>query len=447
MADIYTYLTYSAARQQLANRLYDPTKQFWSDAELKSILLESLRTWNALTSFWRGDFTFPTQTGVSYYDLTDGTNLPNTLRPLTITDAALYLDIQYALLEPSVGVNPWTGVSTQFTANDLLNAVQRRRNEILSITGCTTTRRLVPAVNGRIALADTVIDVRRMAYLPAVDPPSTMWPEDTWGEQSFEQGYLQLPAGTPLTYLLSTQPPISFDTNRPPGGGGQYELLTVESRTEPSIVTPSLLTVPDDWTHLIKWGALADLLSRESNAKDPTRAQYCNQRYLMGAALLSKAPALLSLRIANTPLQIASMRDADLYRASWQAEAQKQPDTALHSGLNLIALVSAPDAGPYSVTATVVRNAPVPTADADNLQVSREDLDAILDYAQHVAAFKQGGAEFLSTIPLLERFLKRGAFYNSKLAELGEFTAPLFGLSQLQEQRAPRMVPAEETAT
>src|SRR2546430_4686797 len=129
MADIYTYITYAQARQQLANRLYDSTKQFWSDSELKSLLTEALRTWNALTSFWRGDFTFPTQQGVTWYDLTDSSNLPNPLRPLTVTDDALYRDIQFALLEPSVGVNPWTGVSSQFTADDLVNAVQRRRDE------------------------------------------------------------------------------------------------------------------------------------------------------------------------------------------------------------------------------------------------------------------------------------------------------------------------------
>jgi hypothetical protein len=446
MADIYTYITYAAARQQLANRLYDSSKQFWSDTELKSLLLESLRTWQALTSFWRSDFTFPTQTGVSYYDLTDATNLPNTLRPLTITDAALYLDIQYALLEPSVGVNPWTGVSTQFTADDLINAVSRRRDEILSVTGCTTTRRLVPAVNGRIALPDTVIDVRRMAYLPAIDSPSTMWPEDTWGEQSFQSGYLQLPAGTPFTYLLSTQPPISFDTDRAPGGAGNYELLTVEAGPALSASTPTKLIVPDDWTHLIKWGALADLLSRESNAKDPTRAAYCEQRYRMGLALLASSPALLAMRIANTTMQIDSIRSADLYRANWQAESPGIPDTAFHSGLNLIALASVPDAGPYSMTATVVQNAPVPVADGDNLPVAREDLDAILDYCVHVAMFKAGGAEFISTTPLLERFLKQAAVYNAKLAELGEFTKPLFNLSQLQEEQAPRMAPVAETS-
>lgn len=633
MPDIYSYISYAQARQQLANRLYDPLKQFWSDAELGLNIKESLRTWNAMTNFWRGDFLFNSQQGVTWYDLTDIVNLPNTLRPLTITDVGVYTDIQYALLEPAVGVNPWTGVSKQFTADDLVNAVQRRRDEILSVTGCFTTRRLVGAVPSRVYLPDTVIDVRRMAYIPAtpvnpsdsfhranvnpigspwipiglpgfvmgqvlnnqyvgqtgkptdmlyaaagvtwspnqssqatlrtlnpgkgyaglyvrvpisaggvvgsgyqflldgvfggqgiglptgakisnatgfiastvitpqagdvfklqavgstisvfqngalilsvvdtlatsgipgilaspsngvatdvawdnwvgtggnINTTSPMFPEDSWAEQSFQQNYLQLPAGTPLTYLLSTEPPIAFDVDRPPGAAGQYELLTVEAGQVLSTTAPSTFTIPNDWIHLIKWGALADLLGRESNAKDVLRAKYCEQRYRMGLSLLSTASALLTLRIANTVLQIDSVRDADLYRTTWEAEAQKKPDMAFHSGLNLIGLASTPD-GVYSLTATVVENAPMPANDTSNLQVAREDLDAVLDYAQHIASFKLGGTEFLSTASLFERFLKQAGLYNSKLAEMGEFTPFLLDRSQRQENMAPRTTP------
>jgi hypothetical protein len=462
VADIYQYITYAQARQQLANRLYDPTKQFWSDTELKNLLLESLRTWNAITAFWRGDFTFQTSPGVIFYDLTDAVNLPNTLRPLTI-GTNIYLDIQFALLEPAVGANPWTGVSSQFTANDLINAVQRRQDEILSVTGCTVTKRTVPAVAGRIALPDTVIDVLHMAYIPAVGAPSIMWPEDTWAEQSFQTSYLQNPAGTPFTYLLSTEPPISFDVDRAPGSGGSYELLTVEAGS--NIGSGSnygsglygagtyggfpLLSIPDDWMHLVKWGALADLLSRESNAKDMVRAQYCEQRYRMGLELLSRAPALLAIRLANinVPVQVDSIREANTYRAGWRGEAAGSPNAIFQAGLNMLAVAPPPDSGPYSITATVVENAPIPSGDSANLQVAREDLDAILDYAEHIAAFKMGGSNFTSTMPLLQRFIAQATIYNRKLKEMGEYQQILYGLSQQQESMAPRMAPAAEEAS
>jgi hypothetical protein len=441
MSPIYTYAQWGAVKQQLANRLYDSAKTFWSDAELGVYLTEALRTFNALAAFWRGDFTFPSVQGTVWYDLTDTVAMPNTLRPLTVTDADVYEQIEYHFLEPATGINPWTG-SSQFSADDLLNAVQRRRDEILSIAGCTMTRGTVPAVLGRIQFPDTVIDVRRMAYLGTGQVPTTLWPEDAWAEQSFDVSYLQNPAGTPglpSTYLLSTQPPISFDTNAPPAYAGSYEYISVNAGGALSITTPSTLSLPDDWTWLVKWGAMADLLSREAYAKDQQRAQYCEQRYRMGLKILESAPALLQMRVGNVPLQIDSLWAADLYNVGWQGQSQASPANCFHAGLNLIALSPPPSAGPFSLTATVVQNAPIPTADGDYIQAAREDLDAIIDYAEHLAAFKMGGAEFLATVPLLQRFLEQTSLYGLKLKELAEYTEAIYGLSELQENADPRI--------
>lgn len=449
----YAYITLAAAQQQLANRLYDPTSQFWTLPELQLYLVEALQTWNALTGYWREDFTFQSQQGITFYDLT---TVANTLRPLTSTDASLYPLIQYHLLEPPTGVNPWAGVSAQFTAADLIAAVQRRRDEVLAIAGCTLTRRLVPAVAGRITLPDSVIDVRRMSYVPTPGiggANSVLWPEDTWGEESFNRNYTILPAGTPgtpSTYLLSTQPPLSFDVDTPPSFAGSYALLTIEAGAALAPGAPQLLQVPDDFAHVIKWGALADLLSRESNAKDIPRAQYCEQRYRMGIKLLLDAPALLAMRIGNIVLPVDSVRSADSYQTTWETQANGQPNMAYHAGLNLLALSPPPNltgGNPYSLTATVVENAPIPVAGGDFLQVGRDDLDTLIDYAQHLAAFKQGGAEFTRSLSLLERFMTQAGLYNSKLAELGEFTMMLFGRSQRELQMNPRTQPDTESAT
>jgi hypothetical protein len=444
----YSYLTQAQALQQLANRLFNPAMVFWTSAELVLYLNEALQTWNALTGYWRNDFTFPAQAGVTFYDMTDSTQMPNTLRSLNVTDADLYEILEYHLLEPATGINPWTG-SKQFSAADFVGAVQRRRDEILSITGCTQTRSVVPAVAGRIQLADNVIDVRRMAYLPSSlfpgQLPSVVWPDDTWAEQSFNRLYTLTPAGTPFTYLMSTQPPIAFDTDKPPAYAGQYELLTVNAGPALSVSTPSLLSIPDDWTHVLKWGALADLLSREWEGKDIPRAAYCEQRYRLGLAAMRAAPALLAIRDANVGLQIDSIRSADLYNTSWQALTPATPSLCFHSGLNLIALAPQPNATIAALMmATVVENAPLPTAPTDFVQVGRDELSAIVDYAQHLAAFKQGGAEFTQSIPLFQRFLKQCAIYNAKLSELGEYTSMLEGVSQMEASDNPVMTPAGE---
>lgn len=441
---IYNFLTLGQLRQQIADTLYDRTQIFWSPSELNLYINEALQTFNALTSFWRGDFLFNAASPITWYDLSSPTQLPNTLRPITVTDRQLYTMIQYHLLE-AIAWNPWTGASAQYDENDLVTAVETNRDELLSATSCTMTRRTVGAVAGRITLPDTVIDIRRIAYLP--NPPgaiSTVFADDTWGEQSFESSYLQNPAGTPETFLQSIQPPISFDVNRPPAFAGLYELITLEAGPSLLIATPQTLGVPDDWTHVIKWGALFDLLSRESNANDPLRAAYCAQRYEMGKKAMGLAPALLALRNANIPLQIDSAHAADLYNTGWQSATPASPSIALHMGLNLIALAPPPSTGPYSLTATVIRNAPLPSADADPVQVAREDVNAIIDYAQHLAAFKQGGAEFSRSMALFNSFMDQCKLYNRKLAELGEFTSAIYELSQREEDMNPSASPAPE---
>ena len=449
----YAYITLAQARQQLANRLYDSNQVFWSSLELNSYITEALRTWNALTSYWRGDFLFPSVQGQIWYDIP---TLANTLRPYTVTDVSLYQEILYHLLEPITGP-----VSLQFSTDDIVNAVQRRRDELLAISDCTQTVTTVGAVAGRITLPDTVIDVRRMAYLPTqsvltgvgygtgrygfglygysakarvdIPKPSVLWPADTWGEQSYDTTYTLNPAGkpnTPLTYLLSTQPPLSFDTNAPPSFGGSYELLTVNAGVTLSFAgTATPFLIPDDWTPVIKWGALADLFGRASNAQDSLRQQYCEQRYRMGCALLANSAALLAMRINNVPAQVSSIRGADLYNTSWEGLDNSTPRQVYHAGLNLITLSPPADAGingvPYDCTATVVENAPVPVADGDNVQVGHEDLDAILDYSVHVAATKMGGKEFLDTMPLFQRFMQAASLYNSKLLENAEYNSIL----------------------
>jgi len=450
---------------------------FWSSAELTVLIQSSLRTWNALTGYWRNDYTFQSQQGVTWYDLTDTTAMPNTLRPYTVTDLSVYQEILYHLLEPITGP-----VSLQFTTDDIVQAVQRRRDEILSVTSCTQTLRTIGAVAGRITLPDTVIDVRRMAYLPTesvltgkgygtgrygfglygksaspridIPKPSVLWPEDTWAEQSYDPLYTLNPAGTPtkpLTYIMSTQPPLSFDTDAPPSFGGSYELLTVEAGGPLSFTSPSTFTIPDDWVHVIKWGALADLFGRQSNASDSLRQGYCEQRYQMGLKLLSDAPALLAMRVNNVPTQVSSVRGADLYNTSWEGAEQSTPSEIYHAGLNMIALSPPPDAGvnnvPYDMTATVIENAPVPVNDDDFVQVGRDDLDCILDYATHTAMFKAGGTEFMSTIPLFQRFQKQAALYNRKLLEIAEYNSMLRWVSQMEKSQNPVEQPEGIEAT
>ena len=77
----------------------------------------------------------------------------------------------------------------------------------------------------------------------------------------------------------------------------------------------------------------------------------------------------------------------------------------LTAGQNLVAAWPPPlNASPaYPVTLDVVCNAPVPSSASDILQISADVYDSILDYAQHLALFKQGPGELQLAMGLLER--------------------------------------------
>jgi hypothetical protein len=421
----------------LSQRLYDPTNQFWTQAELILYWQEAMREWNALTGYWRGDFTFPAVAGTTWYDITNPAVAPNTLRPLTLTTTSLYTLIEYHLLEPPVGSGTWTG-SAQFALSDIQNAVAQRINELLGASGCYILESLIAAAPGRTSLPAATLDLRRVAFIPATGfgSPSTLWQDDSWAWESFEYDYTTLPQGIPSTYAQSTQPLLTFDVDRNLSVAGQYELLTTQGI--PNAVGQSLL-LPDDWAWVAKWGALADLLGRESNAKDPLRQQYCEQRYSQGMSLLALAPALLGFRVNNLPAEIDSVRSADQYNPSWES-ASGSPSTALAAGLNLLALTPTPDTGgPYTLTATVVENCPVPSNPAtDTVNVTEDVYEALLDEAQHIAMFKCGGAEFLATVPMHQRFLSLAALYSSRIAEMGEFAQTLYALSRQEASFNPR---------
>ncbi len=416
----YSFITFAQAKTALAQRLNDPAMQFWSDAELGTYIVESLRTFNALANFYRQEFLFSAQANITWYDLTDIVNLPSTLRPLTQTDADLLSAMLYHLLEPQSGGYPlvWAG-SLQFNYSDLLNAIQQTRDEIMSETGCTITESLVPALPGRIFLADDTIDIRRVAWIPVTGQGyslNVLNPSDLWADQAFDSGFPQNAPSVPLKYRRSTEPPLGFDVDPQPAVPGSYDVLTVDAGATLSSMASTVLPIPDDWCWVAKWGALAQLFGRDGVAADGFRAQYCATRYKQGLAAMTSAPALIGARINNVPVFVEPITNGDSYNANWQGAAPGAPSALYYAGLNVVALSPAPSTAGYSVTANVVRNMVVPTVNGDFIQAGRDDIGAILDESQHIAMLKCGGAEFIQTLPLHLNLLRRCALYNSKLA-------------------------------
>lgn len=442
---MYADTTFASASTQLGQLLGDPTGIYWTDAERKVYIREALRTWGSMSLYWRERGTFSTSSGVPFYALQA---LMPSLLGYTVTDTEVARDIQYALLEPPSGVPDgatWNG-TPMFTLADLTAAIQRRRNQFLVDTGAVlrhSTQVIAPPADGRIAIADTIIDVRRAAYKAVTDTTwTTLWREDEWSiGASTAMSWAQNP-GPPQLYSILAPPPITLQLAPPPSVNGTLSLVTTDSGPALNPASGVILGIPDDFAWVIKMGALADLLGADGPARDEMRSDYCEQRWDEGIQLARIYASVVQLQVNNVPVYVIALQELDSSNPTWESTAG-QPVLGALAGLNLIALAGdgsiggVPD-GAYGMSADVVRRAPVPTADGDFLQLGQEELDAVLRYAQHLACFKEGGQEFIDTKTCYEGLMKAASVYNDRLKANAKNFDVLKDRARLEQERRPR---------
>lgn len=455
----YTWKQFSSAKLDLAKRLGDVSKVFWLDLELGLYLIESLRTFNSIANFYRDRTLFNTQSGFAFYDLTQSTN-PSTLVAGTnsttssmlgysILDRDVINSIEYSLLEPATDFSSsstWTG-SEQFTIDDLTRAIERRRNQFLTIVMSHITRSQVaygsPTGNGRVVLSDSIIDIHRVAWLNADGSYIPLHKEDEYNASTLMSGYETTP-DTPFAYSTILQSPKRIQIIPPSNDIGTVDLLTINNPTNLDESTGVLLNIPDDFVWIIKWGALADLLGKEGQAYDPIRSKYCESRYEQGLQLALTTQCINQVAINGVYIQPTDLNDFDYYNYNWQNSSNQPTDIAIISR-NLIALTPVPDSTEYSIQLDILRNMPVPSIGTDYLQIGREHYDLILDYSVHLAMFKCQGVEFEGTYPMLDRFMQRAMMNNDKLNAQAKQYSIMKDLSNKQEIDVPRIEKAIAT--
>ena len=430
----YSYLTFAAARTELANRLSDPSKIYFTDAELKLAIREALRYWNSATLFWRNRFTFESVANSFWYDLTNQTG---TLTPYTVTDREVISFLLYNLIEPQLNGSFGYVGTDMFTLSDIVNALQRRRDQFLLETGMVTAQSVVngpiPPIN-RLSLTDSIIDVKRVAWKDATPTYSTLWRTDEWASESFKYGWSNAPQNPPTNFSTAAVPPITLSIIPPPQASGQVELITTAAGAALNPASGVTLGIPDDFAWVVRMGALADLLGREGQSRDSQRAQYAEARWKEGIALAKQFTSIVTGYINGVQVFPQSIHSLSCFRSGWQNEAPNIPDTIGVMSWNLLALVPLPISSGVSIMLDMVQNAPVPVADGDFLQIGREDLDALLDYAQHLVAFKQGGQEFVETVPIYQSAVTQAKLRNSKLQEEIPFYEALDNRALVQEE-------------
>jgi hypothetical protein len=141
------------------------------------------------------------------------------------------------------------------------------------------------------------------------------------------------------------------------------------------------------------------------------------------------------------PLAQTSLHDLDMGRPYWESEHTESGDDVpttvqmwAPAGFNMFAIWPADHQNSNSLLVDGIAITPILTADADKVNIGKEELTTLLDYMQHLATFKEGGAEFEASMELYKNFLKGCAERNAILMGSAPFRKWL-GLDKSPEKR------------
>ena len=135
---------------------------------------------------------------------------------------------------------------------------------------------------------------------------------------------------------------------------------------------------------------------------------------------------LLRVEVNHKPLASSSLYDLDYGQVTWENDtciAGNLPEMFAPVGFNQFALWPATAEDGDSIVCEGVVPAPDLFAMAPGafVNLGQDELEAILDYAQHIAQFKEGGQEFEASQVQLKEFLKEAGSRNAVLMQSSRF--------------------------
>ncbi len=142
------------------------------------------------------------------------------------------------------------------------------------------------------------------------------------------------------------------------------------------------------------------------------------------------------------PIRIGDVADADKYSPTWQMVSGR-PKLLLLAGQNKVGVSPVPDDA-YTLTLDVVRNAPIPSAGSDVLQVGQDVYEAILDIAQAVSLFKEGPQQNEVAQALLMRAASVAGIELNLQQGSQPSRRPLLQQTRVDEQSTSRELPLAE---
>lgn len=407
MAGTYEHTTFGSAKQRLASLLGDPTMTFYTDQELGQYIIEALRWWGLSAQYFRQSAKFETVVGQAWYDLTtdvesaDGLEL---LQSLVVTDREVISDLLYNLMEPQI--TDWTGGwvgSEQFSLDEIVDLLAKSRDELLKLSGCLVYEDsyVLGGGDSRVQLDDDTIQIVRATVEELGSAGQLpMWPADSGQMQATANAGWPEP-GRPKSYVTNYTPTLAVDLF--PSARSQSTLRCGVVRAGAALaptVSEQAMGFPDDACWALKYRVMDDLLGGDGLGRAPELSQYAAQRWQAMLGALSGYQSIVWSSVGGKRMNVSSVAQLDAQRPGWM-QSTGVPKSLHLLNWNRFAVYPVP-ATANVIELEVVRKAPVPVDDEDFVQVGREQMQAIWDYAQHVAMTKCQGVEFQQSMALYQ---------------------------------------------
>jgi hypothetical protein len=129
------------------------------------------------------------------------------------------------------------------------------------------------------------------------------------------------------------------------------------------------------------------------------------------------------VEINQVPLGSSSLYDLDYGQPTWESDVctgTDLPQASAFVGLNQFIIWPADSGNTDSLVVEGVQPAPVLTS-VGFVDLGKDELVTILDYAQHIAMFKEGGQEFEASQVNFKEFLKDAGERNAVLMQSAKF--------------------------
>lgn len=399
----YQHLTWGALKTLAHKRV--GAASFYTETEMGLYLVEAFRIWNLLTGHFRSTKAVSTASSTIFYD--------TALHLQTVTDQNVLDEMQYHTLETansgsSLVSDMWTIGEwvdylnvrmAHFTAETKL--ILNRESPFSSVTNQTQ-------YDLGTAVSTDLLEVHRVAWLDSSGVSHGLREDSTLTYDRLLPSWTVSEASQePEVYVRQGRPQLKIEILPAPSATGTIDILYTKRPAQlPQTPDATTLDIVNDFTPYIKWGALADVFAKEGQANDPQKAEYCEVRYQEGIAI---ARAVLRnqthqrVEFAGVPLDFETLDSMDMGADGWQAD-DSTPTEWMPVGLTKVAVHPAHLAGSGTLDIDGLTSFVVPASDGVFPDIPHSDVEAILDYAHHLATFKQGGAEFQAGFKLLSQF-------------------------------------------